>query len=220
MNPDHPTEPKLTGTVLLCLKDAIDLSIDYGGGAVGAFPMPTGALGVHYEAHLPPNHNLVTPLTNGAPFVQSGNTALFAHGAATTTAAAEVPSLMPSGAVSPTTWPQLVGAVQKASADASAARAEAAKATERVKNLEAKLEALDSQREPSIGPAPTPKKTSCVLRNTKLENRIHQKLLSMLGLTYKGRGKYTVPDFPADISDLAIPDESEAATWTPIWTKP
>lgn len=76
---------------------------------------------------------------------------------------------MPSGAVSPTTWPQLVGAVQKASADASAARAEAAKATERVKNLEAKLEALDSQREPSIGPAPTPKKTSCVLRNTKLE---------------------------------------------------
>ena len=41
----------------------------------------------------------------------------------------------------------------------------------------------------------------------------------MLGLTYNGRGKYTVPDFPEDTRELVIPAEGEAMTWTPIWTK-
>ena len=105
---------------------------------------------------------------------------------------ARISTLTPPGI--PTSWREIVDAVQKASATAEAARmdaesarteakaarteaeaarveaeaacAEAAKAKEHVRSLEAKL---DVQRESSVGPELTPRKASRTPRNAKGE---------------------------------------------------
>ncbi|TFY55277.1 hypothetical protein EVG20_g9378 [Dentipellis fragilis] len=118
------------------------------------------------------------------------------------------------------TLPEMGKMLQLARDEAAAARTEAREAIDRAKQVEAMYTAHLVQRESSAGVTRTPKK-AIGSRNHDLENIVHKKIISMLGLKYAGRKAtaYHLPDPPTDSAELLIPAENEAATWTPIWTK-
>ncbi|KAI0309430.1 hypothetical protein OF83DRAFT_1089076 [Amylostereum chailletii] len=105
---------------------------------------------------------------------------------------------------------------------ASEAKANAASSAHKVVELGERI-ALVEQRESLVGPIRTKKSNNGgrgrEVRNTALENRIHEKMQMLIGIQYSGHGSnFTVPPPPDDLSKSHLDDHGNTV-WTPDWRK-
>ncbi|EPS97091.1 hypothetical protein FOMPIDRAFT_93854 [Fomitopsis schrenkii] len=194
--------------------------------------------------NLQPGHNLFTQLSNGMGTIHfpgaamgypaqpsSGMSGVFGLGmpqpgfqaslnsgssmhAAMSLSASEVSQLQLLIAQ----WSHLRERVDSAFSTATAACEQATEANRKVLDIEEWRSERASERESSIGPIRTePEEKTRAARKVALEDTVHQKMISMLGIRYVGkRGVYDLPEPPPAPQ---VPPEDEASVWTPEWTK-